>query len=128
MITSSTTRKLDGLTLTVESLGEGTPPWEDWTVFRYQVTVEDEGGNQYVSDAWGSRHDYENGETDEDGIGWMVLDELLSAAYDPDEFFSMAIEGNNARARAEQILAMVATAEAMFPALKRNQDTIEAHR
>lgn len=121
--------ELDGLTVTVEDDGEERPPWNDvrGSVFKYRVHVE-APEETYDCPAWGSLHDRERGERDYEGIGWMVLDELQSAAYDPDEFFSMATDGDGGRERAVSILALISTAEGMLPALERNEDAINDHR
>lgn len=129
MTTATTLEGLDGLTVSIEDDGTDKQPWTpNATVYRYRVTIEDTDGNRYEASAWGSINDYEQMRRDNENIGWMVVDELLNAAYDPDEFFTMATEGEGGRQRAQQILDLIATAEKMLPALERNEDAISDHR
>jgi hypothetical protein len=122
--------ELDGLTFEVEPEGEGRQPWGGGTAWQYRVRVTDAEGNAYESPAWGSIHDFESGaypEASSRDIGYMVVGELLSAYFDPDEFFSMATEGEGGRARAQSILSIIATAERMGPALDRNADAVHEY-
>lgn len=120
---------LDGLIVRVSNDGEGSAPWQtpdEGPVYRYRVEVEAPEGT-YTTNAWGSRHDRERAnDQDHESIGYMVLGELLSAAYyDPDEFFQMATEGTSGRGRARRVLEIIDTAEALLPALERNADAIQ---
>jgi len=120
--------ELDGLTITVEDAGEGVQPWSDGLrCFVYKVTVDDECGPEYETLAYGSQHDYERGIREPRSIGGMVADELLSAAFDPDEFWTLAIGDERPnRERYEQVTKVIDTAAAMEPSLERNQEAIVA--
>ena len=130
--TKRRTLALDELIVRVSNDGEGIPPWANeatrtMPVYRYRVEVEAPEGT-YATNAWGSWHDREQAnDQDHESIGYMVLGELLSAAYNPDEFFSMATDGDGGRERAQTILDMISTAEALLPALERNADAINDH-
>lgn len=72
-------------------VGEELQPWGGReTVFKYQVKVAHSTfkSSSYTTNAWGSIADYGAGRHDCAGIGAMVVDELLSAAADPDEFIA----------------------------------------
>lgn len=81
------------LSVRVRLVGEGSAPWDERGSPRheYRVTVSHPAGPKYTSSAWGSVNDFETGETDHRGMARMVVDELYSAAADPDEFVDMAI-------------------------------------
>lgn len=91
--------KFGTIDVTVRNAGTGEPPWRGGsagTVYKYQVSVSD-GSARYSSTAWGSIHDYERKHRDPKGIGAMVVDELLSANADPDEFVSLVMGGATGR-------------------------------
>src|SRR3990172_2145304 len=84
--------ELDGLTITVRDEGPDEQPWGGGLQgTRYNIRVEANEGT-YESKAWGSQHDLHVGKLDHEGIGFMILGELLSAAYDPGEFYSLATD------------------------------------
>ena len=120
--------QLDELTVTSETVGIGSAPWgEGESRHEYRVLVEAPEGS-YETRAWGSIAAYAEADYDAEGIGYMVLDELASAANDPDEFFSMATEGEGGRERAVAILAVIEKAEQLASALERNEEAIDERR
>lgn len=81
--------KLGNLEVSVRTVGisrtRGSFP-----VFEYKVLVSDpHSGAMYRSPAWGSINDYKKNRHDFEGIGAMVVEELLQANSDPDEFIDM---------------------------------------
>jgi hypothetical protein len=116
----------------VEDVGEGVPPWRETVgrpVHRYRVTVKGPGGTHTTS-AWGSLTEYETGEFDHSGIAEMVVDELASAAADPDEFIDIVIgeeRGRRALERGKDAEKVVAAARRIgHDALFRAQEMIRA--
>lgn len=85
------TFKFGEMSCTVENEGPRPQPWDRGeTAYQYRVTVR-HGHVRYTSPAWGSIADYRQGKKDLRGMAAMVLDELLSAATDPDEFIRMSM-------------------------------------
>ena len=85
--------KYGDLTVDVEYVGDGSPPWDQRgeTRHEYDVRVKGAGGN-YKTKAWGSLDDYRNGEPDAHrSLAQMIVGELVSAASDPDEWITMMI-------------------------------------
>lgn len=76
--------------ITVKDAGTGQPPWGRDVVHKYHVTVAHRGA-RYSADAYGSIADHESGKRRPAEMAAMVLDELLSAAADPDEFVAMVV-------------------------------------
>jgi hypothetical protein len=88
--------RLGALNITCKAVGEDVPPWghgEGRPVYKYRVRVTHSAfkTSNYSTYAWGSINDHQKGKHDCDGIGAMVVDELLSAASDPDEFVHMVM-------------------------------------
>jgi hypothetical protein len=77
-------------------VGPEQSPWSgrihqpEQTVFAYKVSVS-AGSARYSTKAWGSIHDYQSAKHDCSGVSAMVIDELLSANADPEEFVSMVM-------------------------------------
>lgn len=95
-------------------VGSGRAPWDDKNELRteYEVVVVC-GRASYRTRAWGSIHDYGRRKTDCPGISAMVVDELLSANADPDEFLDMVIgesRGRDALRRGQQAEHIIAAA------------------
>lgn len=81
----------EGLIVTSDYREEGTQPWGGAPCYVYIVHVSATEGD-WTTKAYGSQHDYSNGDKDHaEEMAWMVLDELLSAYYDPDEFLQLAL-------------------------------------
>lgn len=123
-----------GLMVVARHAGEGRAPWrQPWTAlaevsYKYEVRVS-VGDDSYTAEAWGSMADYNLRRYDCEGVAWMVLYELLSAAEDPDEFVTTWAEGLD-RITATKLHAMadlLETAERMKPALEANCDAIARH-
>ena len=85
------TFKFGEMSCTVENEGPRPQPWDRGeTAYQYRVTVR-HGHVRYTSPAWGSIADYRRGKKDPRSMAAMVLDELLSAACDPNEFVQMVM-------------------------------------
>jgi hypothetical protein len=103
-------------------------PWERGGYApRYKVTVTC-GELRYECPAWGSQADYEEDRYRAREIAFMVLNEMLSAAMDPDEFASMATGENATREQLKRVTALLDAAEEFSDVLELNRDTIEAYR
>jgi hypothetical protein len=108
--------KYGDLSVDVEYVGDGSPPWDERGEphHEYDVRVKGAGGN-YKTKAWGSLHDYEKGDaTAHRDMARMVLGELVSAASDPDEWISMMIgeaAGREALERGKAAERMIKIAE-----------------
>lgn len=102
--------------------GEGSPDWDpDNAHHQYGVTVT--GGRRragaYVGDAWGSRKDFEEGIAPEDpdtmrSLARMTVEDLYSAAMDPDDFIDTVIgeaKGREALKLGKKAEAIVASAK-----------------
>lgn len=117
--------------VTVRNSGEGVPPWSDRDepTYRYAITVADNAGHVYRCKAWGSIYDMERGNDQEHKrMGAMVLDELASAYYDPDEFWAMAIgEERPSRERVREVEALLDAAKAFGKSLVDASDILR-HR
>lgn len=80
----------------VEYSGEGAAPWgtKGETRHEYKVTARD-GNTSHSSGAWGSIRDYEERDPEEEdlmrGMARLVIDDLSSAYFDPDEFIDMVV-------------------------------------
>jgi len=107
--------KLGNLNVSCKVVGEDEQPWNPHAVvYKYRVTVS-LGKARYSSDAWGSAHDYERGKHDCDSISVMVVDELLSANADPDEFLTMVM----GEASGREALKRAKSAEKVIKAAKK---------
>lgn len=93
---------------------------------RYEVTVT-YGEHTYTASAWGSLADYEEDRYDARQMAFMVLDEMLSAVNDPDEF--AALMGDSPSAQQVRMMASLLDAVPNFEdALEANAETISAYR
>lgn len=81
------------LKVVVDQVGEGSAPWDERQEPRheYAIMVTGPGGAKYVTRGWGSTHDWETGELSHRSMAWSAIDDLLSAASDPDEFITLVI-------------------------------------
>lgn len=100
--------KLGDITVSVTPAGASFQPWalpshpgsfkgSPAKVFEYKVRVRSPEGPTYSASAWGSINDYNRKHRDPRGIGAMVVEELLFANSDPQEFLSMASPSNRAQ-------------------------------
>lgn len=82
--------KLGNLVVSVRPVGTSFAPWEGRSkVFEYKVLVRDShSGAMYRAPAWGSINDYQQNRHDFKGIGAMVVEELLMANSNPEDFIS----------------------------------------
>lgn len=80
--------------VTVTDRGAGIAPWDEKSAERteYDVHV-----GSYRTKAWGSINSYKQGKLDHEAIGAMVVDELQSAAVNPDEFIELSMGGSTGR-------------------------------
>lgn len=103
-------------------------PWgEHRPAPRYDVSVTC-GDLSYKTSAWGSQADFEEDRHRAREMAFMVLDEMLSAANDPDEFASMATGEEATREQLKRVTALLDAAEEFSDVLTLNQETIEAYR
>lgn len=117
--------KLGRLTINVEDVGEGTPPWGDdeggHTEYEVKILAPATSaypGLLYKTTAWGSRRDFDADEFDHDAIGAMVVSELASAANDEEEFLEMAMgnaKGREALARGKAAEKVIRAANKVDP-------------
>lgn len=83
--------KLGNLVVSVRPVRSTLRSGEPGRRFEYRVLVRDfHSGAMYRSPAFGSINDYKANRHDFKGIGSMVVEEILTANSDPDEFRSMA--------------------------------------
>lgn len=114
----------------VEDVGEGSSPHSETgeDVYEYRVTVRGPSGGRYTTRAWGSINDFHRGRHDHAGMASMVVEELASAASDPDEFVDMVIgeeRGRRALERGKEAEKVVAAARRVgHDALFRASDFI----
>lgn len=81
----------EGLIVTADYLEEGTQPWGSAPCYVYVVHISATEG-EWTTKAYGSQNDYANGDhSHAEEMAWMVLDELLSAYWDSDEFAQLAL-------------------------------------
>lgn len=114
--------KYGNIKVSVKHDGSGVPTWGTQPVYKYRVTVTG-GGARYICLAWGSIYDFQYSKHNDKGIGAMVVDELLSAAADPDEFVSLVMGDASGR----EALKRGKTAEKVVSAAKRfNFDDLSA--
>ena len=105
------------LTFTVEDVGEGAAPWDpkEEPRYEYKVNVKAANGATYSTKGWGSINDYRQGKLDHRGMVWGVIQDLLSAAADPDEFITLVIGEESGR----KALERGKTAEKVIKAAKK---------
>jgi hypothetical protein len=117
------TMRLGVLTVTCKVIGEEMQPWgkHGGMAFKYKVTVRHSAfkSASYTANAWGSQHDYSQGKHSCDSIGAMVVDELLSAASDPDEFMDMVVGHGEDPGAGKDIVKRVKAAEKTIKAAKQ---------
>jgi hypothetical protein len=88
--------KLGNITVSVSPAGAALQPWGNAKAFEYKVRVRSPEGATYSASAWGSINDYNQKHRNPRGIGAMVVEELMHAHNDPEEFLSMASPSNRA--------------------------------
>lgn len=105
------------LRFTVEDVGEGVAPWDERQDPRteYKVSVKASNGATYTTKGWGSINDYQQGKLDHRAMVWGVIQDLLSAAADPDEFITSVIGEESGR----KALERGKTAEKVIKAAKK---------
>ena len=127
--------RLSEMIVTSEYVDEWTQPWSGKPCYRYRVRVSAAapiiGQGEFMQYAYGSQHDFENGnnrQTEE--LAWMVLDDLQSAYNDPEEFFSLCIaEPDDIDLdRVRGVLAVIDYAEKIGRVLEANESDIAEAR
>ncbi len=125
---SATRIDLPDMIVTAEADGEAVQPWSGKPSYRYSVSVSARGcGPSWVSPAYGSQHDYEQGDNGHaEEMAWMVLNDLLSAWDDPEEFFQMALGEPDLQtlSKVRGVLSVIDYAEKIGETLEANRESI----
>ena len=120
-----TRMRLQGMAVEAECVGTDSQPWGGADAFKYRVVLNVDGHERWETFAWGSQVDHERGDnTRAEEMAWMVLDELLGAYWDSDEFFQMAMGEDGDEERARKLIAYIDYAESIAEALQLNEEAI----